>query len=77
MEYRPKKQKDSKKLGLMPGFFESSTNNSPIIESVFLYRQRVGKCKTEISHKPVPLDPWVAEQLLTWKRVTPYMVSGT
>lgn len=37
-----------------------------------VYRQRVGKCKTEISRKPIPLDPWVAEELLTWKRATPY-----
>lgn len=36
------------------------------------YRQRVGRCKTEISKKPVPLDPWVAEELLGWKRVAPY-----
>lgn len=25
----------------------------------------------EISRKPVPLDPWVAEELLTWKRAAP------
>ena len=37
-----------------------------------VYRQRVGRCKTEISRKPVPLDPWVAEEILTWKRATPY-----
>jgi integrase len=37
-----------------------------------VYRQRVGRCKTEISRKPVPLDPWVAEELLTWRRATPY-----
>ena len=37
-----------------------------------VYRQVVGRCKTEISRKPVPLDPWVAEELLTWKRATPY-----
>jgi integrase len=37
-----------------------------------VYRQRVGRCKTEISHKPVPIDPWVAEELLTWRRATPY-----
>lgn len=37
-----------------------------------VYRQRVGRCKTEISKKPVPLDPWVAEELLTWKRAAPY-----
>lgn len=37
-----------------------------------VYRQRVGRCKTEISKKPVPLDPWVAEELLSWKRAAPY-----
>jgi integrase len=37
-----------------------------------VYRQRVGRCKTEISRKPVPLDPWVAQELLTWKRAAPY-----
>jgi integrase len=37
-----------------------------------IYRQVVGPCKTEVSQKPVPLDPWVAEELLTWKRTTPY-----
>jgi integrase len=37
-----------------------------------VYRQRVGRCKTEISRKPVPLDPWVAEELLTWKLAAPY-----
>jgi integrase len=41
-----------------------------VIRSV--YRQRVGRCKTEISKKPVPLDPWVAEELLSWKRAAPY-----
>jgi integrase len=37
-----------------------------------VYRQRVGRCKTEISRKPVPLDPWVAEELLSWKFAAPY-----
>jgi hypothetical protein len=37
-----------------------------------IYRQVVGHCKTEISRKPVPLDTWIAEELLTWKRATPY-----
>ena len=41
-----------------------------------VYRQRVGRCKTEISKKPVPLDPWVAEELLTWKRAAPYNQPG-
>jgi len=37
-----------------------------------IYRQVVGRCKTEISRKPVPLDPWIAEELLTWRRATAY-----
>lgn len=41
-----------------------------------VYRQRVGRCKTEISRKPVPLDPWVAEELLTWRRAAPYNQPG-
>src|SRR6202789_4248800 len=41
-----------------------------------VYRQRVGRCKTEISKKPVPLDPWVAEELLTWQRAAPYNQPG-
>jgi len=32
----------------------------------------VGPCKTEASKKPVPLDPWIAEELLTWRRASPY-----
>ena len=34
--------------------------------------QVVGRCKTEASQKPVPLDVYTAEDLLTWFRVTPY-----
>jgi len=37
-----------------------------------IYCGVVGPCKTEISQKPVPLDPWVAEELLAWRRSTPY-----
>jgi integrase len=37
-----------------------------------VYQSVVGRCKTEASRKPVPLDPWVAEELLMWKRVAPY-----
>jgi integrase len=32
----------------------------------------MGRCKTEASQKPVPLDVYTAEDLLTWFRVTPY-----
>lgn len=34
--------------------------------------QQVGKCKTEISHKPVPMDEHIAGDLLEWYRHTPY-----
>src|SRR5664279_6327675 len=34
--------------------------------------QVVGPCKTEASQKPVPLDPNLAEALLTWRRHTRY-----
>ncbi len=34
--------------------------------------QVVGRCKTEASKKPVPLDIHTAEDLLTWYRHTPY-----
>ncbi|WP_260706538.1 tyrosine-type recombinase/integrase [Edaphobacter flagellatus] len=37
-----------------------------------IYRKVVGRCKTLASEKPVPLDPWIAEELLTWKRGCPY-----
>jgi integrase len=37
-----------------------------------IYRSVVGKCKTEASRKPVPLDPWVAEELLIWRTSAPY-----
>lgn len=32
----------------------------------------VGKCKTEVSAKPMPLDEYMARDLLEWYRVTPY-----
>lgn len=34
--------------------------------------QVVGRCKTEASQKPVPLDEYTAKDLLTWCRFTPY-----
>jgi integrase len=37
-----------------------------------VYQSVVGRCKTEASMKPVPLHPWVAEELLEWKRTAPY-----
>lgn len=38
--------------------------------------QRTGKCKTEASAKPVPIDADTAEDLLTWYRLTPYNKPG-
>ncbi len=32
----------------------------------------VGKCKTRVSKKPVPLDPVLAEMLWSWRLRTPY-----
>jgi len=37
-----------------------------------VYQNVVGRCKTEASTKPVPLDPWVAEELFMWRRSAPY-----
>ncbi len=34
--------------------------------------QHVGKCKTEVSQKPVPIDTYIATDLLEWYRHTPY-----
>jgi integrase len=34
--------------------------------------QVVGRCKTETSAKPVPLDSFMAHDLLSWRRATPY-----
>jgi integrase len=34
--------------------------------------QRVGKCKTEVSQKPVPIDEYIAADLVEWYRHTPY-----
>lgn len=37
-----------------------------------LVDQRTGKCKTEASAKPVPIDEYTAEDLLAWYRLTRY-----
>jgi integrase len=34
--------------------------------------QHVGRCKTEVSQKPVPIDEYIAADLLEWYRQTPY-----
>lgn len=37
-----------------------------------IWHQVVGDCKTEASAKPVPLDSYMAEDLLRWQRNSPY-----
>ena len=34
--------------------------------------QVVGSVKTEASQRPIPIDPWIAEDLLSWRRTTKY-----
>ncbi len=38
--------------------------------------QVTGRCKTEASAKPVPIDHYTAKDLLAWYRVTPYREPG-
>lgn len=40
-----------------------------------IYQQRVGECKNEASKKPVPMDGFLADALLQWRRQTPYAAS--
>ncbi|MGD0938613.1 MAG: relaxase domain-containing protein [Terracidiphilus sp.] len=37
-----------------------------------IWHQVVGRCKTEASAKPVPMDDYMAEDLLNWRRLSPY-----
>ncbi len=37
-----------------------------------IWHQVVGDCKTEASAKPVPMDGYMAEDLLCWRRQSPY-----
>ena len=39
-------------------------------------KQRITRCKTEASRKPIPLDPELAEVLLNWKLQAPYPQSS-
>jgi integrase len=41
-----------------------------------IWHQIVGDCKTEASAKPVPLDSYMAEDLLRWRRISPYPMPG-
>ena len=37
-----------------------------------IWHQKIGDCKTEASAKPVPLDGYMAEDLLQWRKKSPY-----
>ena len=39
-------------------------------------KQRITRCKTEASRKPIPLDAELAEVLLNWKLQAPYAQPG-
>jgi integrase len=39
-------------------------------------KQKITRCKTEASRKPIPLDPDLAEVLLNWKLQSPYPEPG-
>jgi integrase len=41
-----------------------------------IWHQVVGDCKTEASAKPVPLDSYMADDLLRWQRMSPYTTPG-
>ena len=46
------------------------TNEVSIVRSIVF--QVVSPCKTEASHKPIPLDPQLADALLLWRQSTRY-----
>src|SRR5258708_4640230 len=46
--------------------------NLQINVSRSVVEQHVGRCKTEISQKPVPIDEYIAADFLEWYRRTPY-----
>lgn len=56
--------------GLTWGDFDFENLTVAVTRS--LVDQHVGKCKTEVSKKLMPLDPYVAQDLLAWHRETPY-----
>jgi integrase len=53
-------------LGLKWSDIDFATLEVNVTRSVF--RQVVGPCKTEASRRPLPLDPWIAEELYAWRQ---------
>jgi integrase len=56
----------SELLGLKWADIDFEVLEINVTRSVF--RQVVGACKTEASKHPLPMDPWIAEELFTWRR---------
>ena len=56
--------------GLKWGDFDFTSLTVAVIRSVV--NQQVGDCKTEVSRKLMPLDRYVAEDVLAWYRQAPY-----
>jgi integrase len=46
--------------------------NLELLVTRSLWHQVVGNCKTEASAKPVPMDSYMAEDLLSWRRQSIY-----
>jgi integrase len=51
--------------------------NLQINVSRSVVEQHVGKCKTEVSQKPVPIDQYIAQDLLEWYRHTRITLAPT
>jgi integrase len=60
----------SEALGLKWGDIEFRTGKANVLRSVV--DGAVGRCKTEISQQPVPLDDLVLAELQTWRTITMY-----
>ena len=64
----------SEVLGLKWTDINFNKNEISVTRSIVM--QIVGSCKTEVSQKPVPLDPVLARTLRTWREHTKYKTAG-
>jgi len=60
----------SETLGLKWADIDFQTEQANVLRSIV--EGEVGRCKTEISQQPVPLDELVLEELRSWRSVTMY-----
>jgi len=60
----------SETLGLKWGDIDFQTRKANVLRSVV--DGAVGRCKTEVSQQPVPLDDLVLAELQTWRTITMY-----